>query len=325
MVFSVVVPTHHRPGPLGRLLDSLAAQTLDASQFEVIVVPSPDDQSLEWLAKAHYPFSLVVHQPQPDPYSGKSASFKRNEGVHRAQADWIAFIDDDCEADPLWLATALPRTQKYDVFGIEGCTEIPVPEKKTLTYKGLQRLSAQGGYQTCNMFYRKATFLEVGGFDLNFPFYLEDTDLAWSFLDRGKNIVFLENAIVRHPVPPPEVKRVLSNALRVRLVPYLYKKHRDLFDTSDVRAINPSQWMYLGFYVGILYSVAMSSYKLETFVFLFGLLLLFNLAYLVRLLHDCSFTALEALQLFVYIPIAPLIAFFQLMRGNIENRTFILY
>ncbi len=327
MIFSVVVPTHHRLASLQKLIHSLAQQSLDPSQFEVLVVPSPSDICIPWLSEYSKTsrFKLSLHPPMPDPYGGKSASFKRNYGAARAQGEWLAFIDDDCIADPLWLATAALHTDKKDLHGLEGNTKIPVPPEMTLTYKGLQRLSSQGGYQTCNMFYRKNTFLELGGFDLNFPFYLEDTDLAWTFLDHNKQIIFLENAVVHHPVPPPDVKRVLDNAVRVRLLPYLYKKHPEQFSFSSFRTLNTSQWVYIFLYLGSLYSVWASPNKSTTLLAMLALILAYHGAYLYHLLQGCRVQKEEFWQLFFYLPVAPLIALVQLVRGNIENKTFIVF
>jgi len=325
MLFSVVVPTHHRPESLDRLLDSLTKQSLDHQAFEVLIIPSPQDKSLNQLTEKIplLPFSTKILIPTADPFSGKSASFKRNYGAKNAIAEWIAFIDDDCVADPLWLAQAATQIHKWDLHGIEGLTEIPIPEKITFTYKGIKRLSSQGGYQTCNMFYRKQTFIDLGGFDLKFPFYLEDTDLAWTFLDNKKYISFLDTAIVQHPVPAPEVKRLLDNAWRTRLLPYLYKKHPEQFTHSDFKPLNPSQWAYLILYFGSIYSVLVSPNKLLTLSIMLIGIVLYNTAYTYRLLKGCHFEKKELFEIFIYLPIAPVIAFTQLIRGNIENKTFL--
>jgi GT2 family glycosyltransferase len=107
----------------------------------------------------------------------------------------------------------------------------------TFPYKGLQRLSRPGGYQTCNMFYKTVVFNELGGFDLNFPYYLEDTDLAWTFIDNNKKGGFSAAAKVSHPVPEPVPKKMLESAWRLEKLPYLYKKHPQLFKASHFRTL----------------------------------------------------------------------------------------
>lgn len=326
MLFSVVVPTHHRPHSLASLLQSLEKQSLPATDFEVIVVPSPQDKSLSWLQdySSRAPFKITVHIPEADPFQGRSASFKRNQGVGRAQADWIAFVDDDCVADPHWLTSAATLIDDPSIHGIEGLTRIPQPPQITLTYKGLTRLSSPGGYQTCNMFYRKKTFQEVGGFDLQFPFYLEDTDLAWSILDRDYVILFLDTAIVEHPVPPAETKRLLDNAWRTRLIPYLYKKHPALFAASGFKPLGRAHWIYLYVYAGSLYSIWMRP-TWSTGLLMLALIVGLNSLYIGKLLQGCGFSRQELKELFLYMPLAPVISFFQLLRGNFEQRTWIIF
>lgn len=320
MIFSVVVPTHHRKTQLRALLRSLEAQTLDASLFEVLVVPSPNDLGVQNLPASS--LQLKILSSEKDPYQGKSASYKRNYGVQMAQTPWIAFIDDDCVADKNWLLSAQQRVQTTSCDGIEGATHIPKPSHPTYTYKGLQKISKAGGYQTCNMFYKRETFLACGGFDLSFPFYLEDTDLAWSLLDKHYQIVYDENCIVKHPVPPPDVRRLYHNAVRTRLIPYLYKKHKKLFKENRWQALQKFHWLFLLSHLFLLYWILQNPTPLRLIASLFIVFLL-SLAYTARQLHGCRFTAKEALQMLFFYTITPWITFVQLWRGNWEQKTLV--
>ncbi len=324
MLFSVIIPTHHREKTLHATLDSLKKQSLPAPQFEVLIIPSPNDASIHSVKPENYPFALRVLSDIQDPYLGKSASFKRNTGAQNAQAPWLAFIDDDCVADSHWLSEAqkVIATATQNCAGIEGATMIPEPQQKTYTYKGLQRLSRAGGYQTCNMFYRKDIFNECGGFDLFFPFYLEDTDLAWSVLDRGRSIVFAPQCRVEHPVPPPEVKRLLSNAVRTRLLPYLYKKHPQLYKNQHWKALHRFHWLFLAVHFLLLWILIVNFNALGFAIVLTSLVLL-SVLYTAYQLRGCSFSAPEALRMTGYFTITPWITFFQLHRGNWEQKTFL--
>lgn len=320
MIFSVVVPTHHRPQKLRDLLNSLSKQSLSPEQFEVLVVPSPNDPGILELPK--FPFSLKILSADEDPYKGTSASYKRNRGAQAARAPWLAFIDDDCIAHPDWLSNAIAHTQKNQFHGIEGLTIIPEPPIKTYTYKGLQRLSQAGGYQTCNMFYNKETFLKCGGFDLNFPFYLEDTDMAWTLLDNNYPIVFEKNCMVEHPVPNADVDRLLFNAYRARLIPYLYKKHPTLFTKNGWHALQRFQWLFLWTHSLALFWF-LSSPSISRFVFLILILFAMSFLYTAKQLRGCSFQWGEAFKMLQYYILTPWITFFQLWRGNLEQKTFV--
>lgn len=320
MIFSVVTPTHFRPDKLRALLKSLEDQSFPLDQFEVIIVPSPKDKGILNLPSSK--LQLRVLSADSDPYQGTSASYKRNSGAQAATAPWLAFIDDDCVADRNWLKKAHERIQNTECQAIEGLTKIPKPKKMTYTYKGLQRLSKSGGYQTCNMFYKKAEFLKYGGFDLNFPFYLEDTDLAWTFLDHGHKIVFEENCVVEHPVPDADVKRLLFNAYRARLIPYLYKKHSQLFKTQGWKALQRFQWLFLFFHTALFIWFTFNPSLMKFGVAILSIFTLSGL-YTARQLSGCTFTCNEVLKMWFYYTITPWITLVQLWRGNFQQKTFV--
>lgn len=320
MQFSVVVPTHHRPEKLRLLLMSLEAQSMAKNQFEVLVVPSPQDSGV--LNLPTFSFPLQILSTHEDPYKGTSASFKRNLGAQKAQADWLAFIDDDCIADKDWLTNAAKKISEVKCQGLEGQTVIPVPEKTTYTYKGIQRLSTAGGYQTCNMFYARAVFLKSGGFDLGFPFYLEDTDMAWTLLDQGHHIAFAPDCKVSHPVPAPDVDRLLFNAYRVRLIPYLYRKHPELFRKHHWRALLRFHWLFLMVHGALLYGIT-TNLNLTNAALGIVLAMGLSLLYTAYQLRGCSFALGEAFKMWMYFIITPWISFFQLWRGNLEQKTFV--
>ncbi|HET9067957.1 MAG TPA: glycosyltransferase family A protein [Amaricoccus sp.] len=97
---SVVVPHLNQPDLLELCLASLAAQTLPADRFEVIIVDN-GSQHLPEAEVARFPFARLVVEPTPGPGPA------RNRGVALAAAPVIAFLDSDCIADPGWLAALL--------------------------------------------------------------------------------------------------------------------------------------------------------------------------------------------------------------------------
>lgn len=320
-MFSVVVPTYNRPQSLKKLLESLNEQTLSKSDFEVIVIFTEDDLSEEFLKKNQYSFQLTPLKIEDSEFNGRSASLKRNRGIQQSQGEWIAFIDDDCIADKEWLKNALDVIHKHNPSGIEGLTQIPNTSKQTFTAKGLKFLSRFGGYQTCNMFYKKDILLSIGGFDPQLPFYLEDTDLAWSVLEKNKSIIPSEKVIVTHPVPPANVYRWIENALRTRKIPYLAKKHPDLFKKMKFQALSRSHKLMLIF---LLFFTITSFFGIVPVYISFLLYFLLSFLYVIYLTRDCVFDIKEFAQMNLAFPIVPIISIIQLLRGNIEQRTFIL-
>ena len=99
LAFSVVIPTFDRPHLLRASLESLVGQRFPRDRFEVIVVDDGGTVPAQAVAEAYMgQLSLTVcRQSQAGP------SAARNAGAERARAPYIAFLDDDCRADPAWL------------------------------------------------------------------------------------------------------------------------------------------------------------------------------------------------------------------------------
>lgn len=100
MEISVVICTHNRPEDLRRAIASLMAQSIPASDYEVIVIdnaPSNDDAKLVVDSYGDVPNLQYVLEPEV------GLSKARNTGWQKATAPYVAFLDDDATAAPDWL------------------------------------------------------------------------------------------------------------------------------------------------------------------------------------------------------------------------------
>ena len=99
---SVIVCTLDRAAYLQRALASLVRQTLARTAFEIVVV---DNGSTDGTAAviAAFPGVVAVQEPR------LGLSHARNTGLACAQTPLVAFLDDDAEAAPHWLAAVLAR------------------------------------------------------------------------------------------------------------------------------------------------------------------------------------------------------------------------
>ncbi|MFV0281412.1 MAG: glycosyltransferase family 2 protein [Rhodoblastus sp.] len=118
---SVVIPTLNRQASLRRALASVAAQTgLDGLSLEIIVVDNSSDASArETVAafpQAGWPIRYVS-----EPVPGVATA--RNAGVAAAQGRWIAFLDDDEEARPDWIAHMSRIAQETGAQAVFGPVE----------------------------------------------------------------------------------------------------------------------------------------------------------------------------------------------------------
>jgi GT2 family glycosyltransferase len=222
---SVVVPTRDRPALLATCLSSLAAQSLDPSAREVIVVDDSRAQSARPVAAQAGGGADVVRCLRG---SGRGPAAARNVGWRAARAPIVAFTDDDCVPTTGWLASGLARFED-GVAGVSGLVSVPTPSEPTDYQRDAARLTG-APFITASCFYRRDALAEIGGFDERFEMaYREDSDVWLALLERGRRLEAAPAAVVCHPIRPApwgvslrQQRRSLYNAL-------LYKKHPRLY------------------------------------------------------------------------------------------------
>ncbi len=216
--FSIVINTLNRGDLLQKTLESL--QWLDyGGEFEVVVVNGPStDNSDE-----------VIERWKPRIRAGKcdvaNLSVSRNIGICMAQGDVVAFIDDDAIPEPEWLeqlATAYAdpnvggagglvydhtgysfqyRYGVVDRFGNADLTpEGPAPR---LAFPKSDRVPHLLG---ANSSFRRSALLEIGGFDEEFEYFLDETDVCLRIVDAGYVIAQIPCAYVHHKFAPSNVR-----------------------------------------------------------------------------------------------------------------------
>lgn len=128
----------------------------------------------------------------------------RNLGWSAAEAELIAFIDDDCVPEEDWLRAGLAAVMSAPQIGVAQGRTIPPVEYHTTPHRRwhhIQDLTTSSPYfEGCNIFYRKAALAEAGGFHEGINWWGEDTALGWEVLKRGWRRGDASNAIVVHDV-----------------------------------------------------------------------------------------------------------------------------
>jgi len=112
---SVVVLTANRLPCLREAVASLQAQVRQPDEL-VVVDNGSTDETPAWLSALRPGFPLRVLRRDG---SGSFAA-ARNEGVRGANGDFVAFLDDDCEADPQWLERLLAVALAGDLEAVGG-------------------------------------------------------------------------------------------------------------------------------------------------------------------------------------------------------------
>ncbi len=234
---SIVIPTYRRHDLLLRCLRAVCSQQLEHDCFEVIVAddaacPETEAVVADFLNKHR---SLIarshVHEVRyvpVGPAHGPAAA--RNCGWREARGELIAFTDDDCVPDRMWLATAVKHFARHpDTSAAWGSLQMPLPDRPTDYERDAAGL-ASAVFVTANCFVRQSALVEVGGFDERFRVaWREDSDLYFSLLESGNKVEHLAGALVVHPIRPAPWGISLKQQFKSRYDMLLYRKHPVLY------------------------------------------------------------------------------------------------
>jgi glycosyltransferase involved in cell wall biosynthesis len=141
---SIVIPTQRRPGPLTIALRSVFAQQgVDAHAIELVVADNdstPSAQALVQQLAAESPFAVrYVHEPK----SGVANA--RNAAMTAVRGAFMAFLDDDEEASPLWLKSLLDVQAGFDADVVFGPVVARLPASVVEHRAYLQRFFSREG------------------------------------------------------------------------------------------------------------------------------------------------------------------------------------
>jgi GT2 family glycosyltransferase len=253
---SVVVAAKGRDQLLYECLEGLARQTLERDRFEVVLVDDLSPEPLDRLAeRARNELGLTVRYTRTTVGGGPAPAC--NLGASLAQAQILAFTDSDCRPHPGWLAAGLAAFTDPAIGLVAGpCLPKPGQPLK-MTSKRFFHESEHPTYPTMNVFYPRAVFERLGGFDVRLtvrdPFDravgCSDTDLAWRIIEAGYAKRFVPQAIIYHEVQDLGLFGYVFDGTRYFFFPELVRRHPTLRSKLLTAGIffQPAMWMvYLG-------------------------------------------------------------------------------
>lgn len=219
MRISLVVNTYNRMHTLPSTLRSL--EFLRYPDLEVIVVDGPSsDGTLDYLL-ANWQEKIKICT-----CGEANLSKSRNIGIQNASGDIVCFTDDDGIPEPDWLDqlvtayadasvgaaggwvrnhTGVEYQTKYIVSSRASTSDVQiedpnlVPESKPYTDKF-------PGLIGVNSSFRRKTLVEVGGFDEEYAYFLDETDVLARVIDAGYKVKIVANAEVHHKYAPSHIR-----------------------------------------------------------------------------------------------------------------------
>ena len=257
--FSVVIPTHNRRQRLERTLASLEAQRA-CPDFEIIVVDDGSrDGTSERLARRSW---TRPHERLRLPCSAGPAA-ARNAGVEAARGECVAFLGDDTQPMPDWLA-AHANAHQAGACAVIGTIRWAQTFRPTRFTRYIAEQGPQFGFALIGnpldvhfrFFYAsnlslRREYLLREPFDESFRTAAwEDIELGYRLQQRGLRFVYESRAIVEHD-HPTDLNQFLARQFRVgEAAPNLVRLHPELGWLAQFGESGPSKpaprWLVAG-------------------------------------------------------------------------------
>lgn len=205
----VCICTFRRPAIVETLRSVAAQRGVDPQAVRVIVADNDETSSAcELVLREAEALGLDLHYVHAP---SRNISLARNACLNAAQADWIAFLDDDETAAPGWLAALLAEAARGGWDAVLGPVDAVYPEKaphwmKAGGFHSTGPVWVDGeirtGYSGNVLIRRDLVEAARLRFDLQFGRTGgEDVDFFYRLRDAGGRIGFSEWARASEPVP----------------------------------------------------------------------------------------------------------------------------
>jgi glycogen synthase len=219
MKVSVVINTYNRIASLRTALKALSFQRYH--DLEVVVVDGPsDDGTLDYLSSEWAAKIKICRCAEAN------LSKSRNVGIRNASGDVICFTDDDGIPEPDWLDqlviayedpnvaaaggwvrdhTGVDFQTKYIVSTRNSVSEVLIDDPANVP---AARPFAEKfpGLIGVNSSFRRGPLLEVGGFDEEYAYFLDETDVLARLVDAGYSVAMAPSAEVHHKYAPSHIR-----------------------------------------------------------------------------------------------------------------------
>lgn len=191
---SIVIPSLNSSKTIGSCLDGVLHLDYPKDRIHVIVMDHGSTDGTEDIVHSR---GVEFHSAP----SAKSIGELRNRGVEISSDGLIAFLDSDCIPLPDWLSSAVDTLDKHNI-NVTGYDYL-ISDDPTWIEKlwyDMRKLDGQREnivIPAGNFIIRRSTYLEVGGFDVNF-IVGEDTDICMRLIENNHRIIASPSIKVVH-------------------------------------------------------------------------------------------------------------------------------
>jgi GT2 family glycosyltransferase len=215
---SVVVVNWNRRDFLTACLQSLKRQQIN-QPFEVVVVDNGSSDGSAEMVSREWGDDPLVRVVLLRNRENRGFCAANNQGFAASDAEFIALLNNDAEADPGWLRAL--------ASAFEGRPDVGMAASKILVHEDPRRIDKvghliypdgqnrgrgtgeldRGQYDRveevlwpdgCAAMYRRSMLEEIGGFDEDFFAYADDAELGLRARIAGWKCLYMPQALVRH-------------------------------------------------------------------------------------------------------------------------------
>ena len=226
-LISIIVPCYNQAQYLDECLQSVLEQTYENWECIIVNDGSPDDTEVvakKWLEKDSR-FQYLYKK-------NGGLSSARNAGIKIAKGEYILPLDADDKIGSKYGELALKEFDKDQNLKVVYClAEKFGDESGSWGLKDFSLLNlSKKNMIFCTSFFRKKDWVEVGGYDVNMIYGLEDWDFWISILKKGGNVIRLNEVCFYYRIKNVSMLKGLSDVNKEKyLYDYLSKKHTDFF------------------------------------------------------------------------------------------------
>lgn len=214
---SIVICTDGRSRALAATLGAL--RRLEGPAVETIIVRGPTEDGVREVLAGYAGVVKIARNPE------RNLSISRNMGIRLAAGDVVAFLDDDALPEPEWLRDLLVAYEDPMVGAAGGVVMNPDGVTFQARFMTADRLSRSNGdwdrpvpelcfpytatiphLMGANCSFRRKALAAVGGFDEEYEYYLDETDLLVRLVDAGWRIAQIDGAVVHHKFLPSALR-----------------------------------------------------------------------------------------------------------------------
>lgn len=222
---SIIIPCFNQGQYLAESIGSVLAS--DHDELEIIVVDdgSTDPATITLLEQLNYPKTRLIRQ------ENRGLAGARNRGIAEAQGLYILPLDADDRIDPRYISQAVAALEADQRLGIVYCRA-----EKFGAEQGPWQLApfsrwrmGLGNIIFCSALYRRADWLQVGGYDETLRRGWEDWDFWLSLLELGRRVRCLDLVGFHYRKQATSMAAGMGHQLKARLHFRMLDQHRAYF------------------------------------------------------------------------------------------------